>query len=179
VDQYLLASMGAGCCDSTLANDRSVLFEFIRFLGRPLWTALASDADRFLAHQRKELGRSHSTVHKKALALGSFFDFLVARHQGDIRVLTGHVVGQVIDEFNRPASSDYGSAPVPPGALRRRASASGSLVIMERGLAGRGVRRARRRLGRGCGSCSGPDAGTMAGSLGRCRTRMAARSGWR
>jgi hypothetical protein len=67
VDQYLLASMDAGCCDSTLGNDRSVLFEFIRFLGRPVWTANASDADRYLAYQRRNLGRSHSTVHKKAI----------------------------------------------------------------------------------------------------------------
>ncbi|WP_026208051.1 tyrosine-type recombinase/integrase [Catelliglobosispora koreensis] len=115
VDQYLLASMGAGCRDSTLANDRSVIFEFARFLGRPVWTACAPDADRYLTHQRKVLGRSYSTVHGKALALGNFFDFLVIRHQGDIHALTGRVVAQVIDEFNRPASPDYGSAPVPPG----------------------------------------------------------------
>jgi site-specific recombinase XerD len=115
VDQYLLASLGAGFRDATLANDRSVLFEFIGFLRRPVWTASTSDADRYLAFQRKDLGRSHSTVHKKALVLGNFFDFLVVRYQGDIHALTGHVVGQVIDEFNRPASSDYGSAPVPPG----------------------------------------------------------------
>jgi hypothetical protein len=85
-----------------------------RFLGRPLWTAGASDADRHLANQRKVLSRSYSTVHGKALALRSLFEFLVARHQGDIHALTGHVVGQVIDEFNRPASPDYGSARVPP-----------------------------------------------------------------
>jgi site-specific recombinase XerD len=115
IDQFLLAAMGAGCCDSTLANDRSVLFEFIRFVGRPVWMAKESDADRYLACQRKDLGRSHSTVHKKAVALGNFFDFLVARYQGDIHALTGQVVAQVIDEFNRPASADYGSAPVPPG----------------------------------------------------------------
>ncbi|MCW6007687.1 hypothetical protein K1W54_24515 [Micromonospora sp. CPCC 205371] len=38
--QSLLASMDAGCCDSTLVSDRRVLFEFIGFLGRPSWTAL-------------------------------------------------------------------------------------------------------------------------------------------
>jgi hypothetical protein len=121
VDQYLLASMDAGCCDSTLATDRSVLFEFIRHLGRPLWTARAADADRSLAYQRRELSRSHSTVHKKALALGSFFDFRVARYQGDVQVLTGHVVEQVIDEFNRPATSRSRS----PGRPRTAGSPSG------------------------------------------------------
>lgn len=50
VDRFLLASVGAGCRDSTIAGDRSVLFEFIRFLGRPVWTARPADADRYLAH---------------------------------------------------------------------------------------------------------------------------------
>ncbi|GAA1381021.1 hypothetical protein GCM10009661_56780 [Catellatospora chokoriensis] len=47
VDRFLLASVGAGCRDSTIAGDRSVLFEFIRFLGRPAWTARPADADRY------------------------------------------------------------------------------------------------------------------------------------
>lgn len=50
----------------------------------------------------------------KAITLGQFFDFLTVRHQGDIHALTGHVVEQVIDEFNRPASTDFGAARVPP-----------------------------------------------------------------
>jgi hypothetical protein len=48
-DQYLLAAVGTGCVDSTVVQDRSVLFEFIGFLGRPVWTALPADADRYLA----------------------------------------------------------------------------------------------------------------------------------
>jgi hypothetical protein len=35
VDQYALAMAGAGVTDRHVAHDRSVLFEFIRFLGRP------------------------------------------------------------------------------------------------------------------------------------------------
>ncbi|NUT07681.1 MAG: tyrosine-type recombinase/integrase [Hamadaea sp.] len=116
VDQFLLASVAAGCRDTTVAGDRGALFEFIRFLGRPVWTAKPADADRFLAHQRHSLGRSHSTVAGKAFALGQFFDFLVLRHQGDIHALTGHLVEQVIDEFNKPTRAEqYGAAPVPPG----------------------------------------------------------------
>jgi site-specific recombinase XerD len=114
VDQYLLAAVGAGVGDSTVAQDRSVIFEFIRFLGRPVWTAEARDADRFLAHQRRELGRARLTVQHKAWAIGRFFEFLVARYQADIHALTGHVVAQPIDEFNRPAKADYGAARVPP-----------------------------------------------------------------
>lgn len=113
VDQYLLASVGAGICDSTVSNDRCTLFEFIRFLSRPVWTAKPADADRFLAAQRKG-GRAYLTVQKKAYGIGEFFNFLIARHQGDIHALTGYVVEQVIDEFNRPASADYGAARVPP-----------------------------------------------------------------
>jgi site-specific recombinase XerD len=114
VDQYLLAAVGAGAADATVGGDRSVLFEFIRFLGRPVWTAQPEDADRFLVFQRKELGRARLTVQQKAWALAHFFDFLVVRYQGDIHALTGCVVGQVIDEFNRPAQADYGALRVPP-----------------------------------------------------------------
>jgi len=114
VDQYLLAAVGAGCVDSTVARDRAVLFEFIRFLGRPLWTAQPGDADRFLAFQRRQLGLAKLTVQHKAWALAHFFDFLVVRYQGDIHRLTGYLVEQVIDEFNRPAQADYGAARLPP-----------------------------------------------------------------
>jgi site-specific recombinase XerD len=114
LDQYLLAAVGAGCADSTVAHDRSALFEFIRFVQRPVWTAQPQDADRFLAYQRKQLGLSRLTVQHKAWAVGHFFDFLLARYQGDIHRLTGCVVEQVIDEFNRPAQADYGAARVPP-----------------------------------------------------------------
>ncbi len=42
------------------------------------------------------------------------FDFLVARHQGDIHALTGVVVSQPVDEFNRPKRAEYGAPRVPP-----------------------------------------------------------------
>lgn len=114
VDQYLLAAVGAGIGDAAVGGDRAVIFEFIRFTGRPVWTARPGDADRFLAHQRRDLGRARLTVQKKAWALAHFFDFLVMRYQGDIHALTGHVVEQVIDEFNRPARADYGALRIPP-----------------------------------------------------------------
>jgi site-specific recombinase XerD len=114
VDQYLLAAVGAGMGDSTVGADRSVLFEFTGFLGRPVWTARPHDADRFLACQRKDLGRSRLTVQRKAWSIAHFFDFLLLRYQGDIHALTGCVVEQVIDEFNRPAQADYGALRIPP-----------------------------------------------------------------
>ncbi len=114
VDQYLLAAVGAGMGDKAVGGDRSAIFEFIRFTSRPVWTARPADADRFLAHQRRELSRSRLTVQHKAWALAHFFDFLVMRYQGDIHALTGHVVEQVIDEFNRPAQADYGELRIPP-----------------------------------------------------------------
>src|SRR3954452_24637283 len=88
VDQYLLAAVGAGSADSTVASDRSVLFEFIKFLSRPVWTAQPSDADRFLVAARRS-GLARLTVQHKAWSLAHFFDFLVIRYQGDIRRLTG------------------------------------------------------------------------------------------
>jgi site-specific recombinase XerD len=114
VDQFLLAAVGAGACDSTVLENRSVIFEFTRFLGRPVWTAQPQDADAFLARQRTVLGRAKLTVQHKAWALARFYDFLVLRYQGDVQRLTGHVVIQVIDEFNRPAKADYGLLRIPP-----------------------------------------------------------------
>jgi site-specific recombinase XerD len=114
VDQYLLAAVSAGACDATVVADRAAIFEFIRFLSRPVWTARPEDGDRFLAHQRKVLGRAKLTVQHKAWSLARFFDFVVDRYQGDIHVLCGVVVVQPIDEWNRPKKADYGAARVPP-----------------------------------------------------------------
>jgi site-specific recombinase XerD len=114
VDQYLLAAVGAGVGDESIRQERMVIFEFRRSLGRPLWTAGPENADRFLQSQRKDLGLMRSTVYKKSLALAQLFDFLIARYQGDVHALTGHVLVQPIDEFNRSANPDYGSTRVPP-----------------------------------------------------------------
>jgi site-specific recombinase XerD len=79
-----------------------------------VWTASPADADRYLVSLRRERCLARKTVQSKAWALARFFDFVIARHQGDIHALTGHVVVQPIDEFNRPAKADYGAARVPP-----------------------------------------------------------------
>jgi site-specific recombinase XerD len=114
VDQYLLAMVGAGITDGTVAGERSVIFEFLRFLGRRVWTVEAADADRYLAWLRRERQLAASTVAQKAWALSQFFEFLLVRYQGDIHALTGHVLVQPIDEFNRPAKPDHGVGRVPP-----------------------------------------------------------------
>lgn len=114
IDQYLLASVGAGVGDETVRQDRLVIFEFLRFLGRPLWTAQPEDADRFLRAQRKERGLARSTVYKKSIAVAQLFDFLIARYQGDVHAMTEHVLVQPIDEFNRPSNPDYGETRIPP-----------------------------------------------------------------
>lgn len=115
VDQYALAQLGAGVTDQFVADERAVIFDFVRFIGRPVWTTTADDADRFLVHLRKERGQALSTREGKAGALARFFTFLIARYQGDIHALTGYVVAQPIDEFNRPTSSaGSGAGRVPP-----------------------------------------------------------------
>jgi len=108
-----VAGVGAGVSDAVLAADRSVLVEFARDVGKPIWTAGPEAADRFLGGQRRQ-GRARSTVYRKSATIGQFFDFLIARYQGDIHRLTGHVVVQPIDEFNRPSKAGYGQARVPP-----------------------------------------------------------------
>ncbi|WP_109638974.1 tyrosine-type recombinase/integrase [Lentzea atacamensis] len=114
VDQYLLAAVGAGIGDAAIRQDRRLIFEFGEFLNSPVWTAGPEDADRFLRYQRKELGLMRSTVYRKSLALAQFFDFLIARYQGDVHALTGCVLTQPIDEHNRPANPTYGEIRIPP-----------------------------------------------------------------
>ena len=114
IDQYLLAMVGSGTGDAAVKQDRLVLFDFVRFLARPVWSAEPADADRYLAELRRDRGLARGTVQSKAWTLAQFFDFLLERHQGDIHALTGIVLVQPIDEFNRPAKADYGVARVPP-----------------------------------------------------------------
>jgi integrase len=115
VDQFALACAGGGVSDAHVASERSAVFGFARFLGRPLWTATAADADRFLVEQRRA-GRAASTVQGKAWTLARFYDFAITRYQGDVHAVTGFVLVQPIDEFNRPVKADYGGlVRVPPG----------------------------------------------------------------
>jgi site-specific recombinase XerD len=116
VDQYCLAMAATGVSDGHVAADRSMVFEFIRFLGRPVWTATPEDGDRFLTWLRRDRRNAKQTVCGKAMGVSRFFDFVIARYQGDIYALTGDVVVQPIDEFNRPAKADYCTATrIPPG----------------------------------------------------------------
>ncbi|WP_228708051.1 tyrosine-type recombinase/integrase [Amycolatopsis keratiniphila] len=114
MDQYALAMAGAGITDGHVSSHRAAVFEFARFVGQPVWAITAEDADRFLRYLRKDRLQAKSTVQAKAWQLAQFFDFLITRYQGDLRALTGHVVTQPIDEFNRPAKAVYGAPRVPP-----------------------------------------------------------------
>jgi integrase/recombinase XerC len=113
VDQYALAMASAGLTDGYVADTRRVVFEFTESLSGPLWSASCGDADRFLNGQRR-VGYAASTRATKAAMLAQFYAFVIARYQGDIHALTGWVVEQPIDEFNKPASILVGKARVPP-----------------------------------------------------------------
>lgn len=114
IDQYALAGAASGTTDAFVSQERSAVFEFIRFINRPVWTAKHEDADRFLASLRKR-GLAKSTVQARAWMLGRFFDFMIGRYQGDIHALFGYVVVQPIDEFNKPANvANSGAVRVPP-----------------------------------------------------------------
>lgn len=114
VDQYALALSAAGLTDGHVASERGVVFDLMRFVGRPVWTVGSEDADRYLLWLRRDQRLAHSTVQSRAWTLARFFEFLLARYQGDIHAVTGCVPVQPIDEFNRPAKADYGVARVPP-----------------------------------------------------------------
>ncbi len=114
VDQHALAMVGAGLTDGYIDAERSAVFEFARYVGEPVWTATEDDADRYLTWLRRDRGLARSTVESRASAVARFFEFMIARYQGDIHTLTGVVVGQPIDEFNRPASTWTRAVRVPP-----------------------------------------------------------------
>jgi hypothetical protein len=44
VDQYALASTGAGIGDRQIQKERYLLFEFLRWFNRPVWTCQPEDA---------------------------------------------------------------------------------------------------------------------------------------
>lgn len=113
VDRYALAMAAAGLSDGHVAHTRSVIVQFVRWLPGPLWSASCEDADRFLADQRRA-GHSVSTRAGKAGVLALFYEFLIARYQGDIHALCGVVVEQPIDEFNRQSGASLGKVRVPP-----------------------------------------------------------------
>lgn len=114
VDQFCLASLGAGLSVAHVAEDRRVLFELIEYLDVAVWAMTPEHADRWLLWLRRDRRQARSTVQSKAWAIAQFFEFVLARYQGDIHAVTGCVVVQPIDEFNRPAKAGYESTRVPP-----------------------------------------------------------------
>jgi len=115
VDQFSLAMAAAGATDGWVEHQRNAVFEFTQHLGQPVWTAETSDADRYLTSLRRERNQAKSTVAAKARAIGTFFDFVINRYQGDIRALFDCAVAQPIDEFNKPSNvAASGSIRVPP-----------------------------------------------------------------
>ncbi|MEU4030564.1 tyrosine-type recombinase/integrase [Streptomyces anulatus] len=113
VDQYALAMASAGLTDGYIGSSRTVVIDFARTLSGPLWTATCDDADRFLAGLRR-LGNTANTRAGKAGTVAQFFDFVISRYQGDIHALTGYVVEQPVDEYNRPPGQAAGELRIPP-----------------------------------------------------------------
>ena len=114
VDQFVLAYAAGGCSDGHVANCRRAVVEFARFLGRAVWCASPDDADRFLALCRGKWGNESSTVAHKGYALSQFYEFLIDRYQHKIHALTGFVVIQPIDEYNRPRRAQNPATRIPP-----------------------------------------------------------------
>jgi integrase/recombinase XerC len=113
VDEYMLAMAASGLSDGHVRGTRATVIEFARSLPGPLWEATFVDADRFLAEQRR-LGHAVSTRAGKAGTLAMFYEFVISRYQGQIHRLTGVVVEQPIDEFNRQSGASLGRVRVPP-----------------------------------------------------------------
>jgi site-specific recombinase XerD len=117
IDQYALAMAGAGVTDQCVTSDRGTVFEFVRFLGRPVWLAEPADGDRYLLWLRRDRGLARATIQGKAWVVGRFFEFIISRYQGDIHAMFSRVVIQPIDEFNKPSAvASTAKVRVPPRA---------------------------------------------------------------
>lgn len=114
VDQYALALAATGAGDATVESNCRAVVDFIRFGGRRLWSLGAEDADRYLVFLRRGRHLKPSTVQGYAQAILRFYDFAISRYQGDVHALTGCVMTQPIDEFNRPARANLSLVRVPP-----------------------------------------------------------------
>lgn len=112
-DEYAIAMMAAGLSDSHVSTSRATIVEFARTLTKPLWEAEFQDADAFLAEQRRR-GYTVATRAGKASVLARFYEFVITRYQGMIQRMTGVVVSQPIDEFNRQSGASLGKVRVPP-----------------------------------------------------------------
>jgi integrase/recombinase XerC len=130
VDQYALAMAAAGLSDGYVSSTRRVIFEFARSLRGPLWTARCEDADRYLRELRRA-GRAANTRAAKAIALVRFYEFVISRYQGDIQALTGWVVEQPVDEFNKPPGPSALRVRVPPSDGEVEALFAGWRVDLE------------------------------------------------
>ena len=113
VDEHAIAMAAAGLSDGHIQGTRRIIIEFARSLTGPLWEAGCADADAFLAEQRR-MGHAVSTRAGKAGALAQFYEFVIARYQGQIHRMTGVVVEQPIDDFNRQSGASLGKVRVPP-----------------------------------------------------------------
>jgi len=114
VDQYALAMAAMGLADSHVAESCRRVVDLIRFAERRLWRIDVEDADRYLTHLRRDRNLTPSTVHGYVGAIARFYDFAIQRYQGDVHALTGCVLAQPIDEFNRPARANLTRVRVPP-----------------------------------------------------------------
>lgn len=113
VDEHAIAMAAAGLSDGHIQGTRRTIIEFARSLTGPLWEATCADADAFLGEQRR-MGHAVSTRAGKAGALAQFYEFVIARYQGQIHRMTGVVVEQPIDDFNRQSGASLGKVRLPP-----------------------------------------------------------------
>ncbi|MFI5808597.1 tyrosine-type recombinase/integrase [Streptomyces sp. NPDC051561] len=116
VDQYALALAATGAGDRTVEFNCRAVVDFVRFGDRRLWALGVEDADRYLVFLRRERHLRPATVQCYAGAMVRFYDFAISRYQGDVHALTGCVMTQPIDEFNRPARANLSRVRVPPSS---------------------------------------------------------------
>ncbi|MFF0132821.1 integrase [Streptomyces mirabilis] len=88
VDRFVLAGMGAGFTDRSVADDRATFTQFAAFLGRGLWAVQPADVDAWLAGLHGQ-GLARATVYDRANTLARFYAFVIARYQQEVQARDG------------------------------------------------------------------------------------------
>lgn len=111
---FVLARAAAGLSDATISSDVIHIEQVRAWLGRPLWTMQAADADAYFGQVLR--GAAKGTRLSRAQAIKTYFLFLELRHKIEIHQLTGHVAECPLDEMNRPRGQKDAALRIPPSA---------------------------------------------------------------
>lgn len=96
-----------------MSRQRAWVRGLLAFAGVPVWGVGPVDVDGWLAAARAR-GTGTQTRGQMAQAVHRFYDFVQIRHAQDVEAVTGRMVVQPVDEFNRPRRLARVGVRIPP-----------------------------------------------------------------